>query len=723
MKNIFIVSALSTAISAISYAEEATTTTAAHNDLEEIVVSGTRIEQKLKDVAGSISVVTSHDIDKQLVSNMRDLFRYDPSVNVTGNRGGAQNIVVRGMGSDRILMIKDGMRMNEGYGADGANDIVGRGFIDTGTLKRVEVAKGAASSLYGADALGGIVVFTTKDASDVLDEGEEFAGNVKAGYKQDGKESNLAVTLAAMTGEIEHFLNVAKRDGESNQNFDETLPKQDVESASLLYKLKVPLNDSDYISFSADLWEQENSSSRATGLLQPFRGLAQFGYQVTDENGTEEQETQAFRLAYHAEDGAFYDSLDTFIYQNDSEQTEKQFGALDINAPMFGVLELRDMYRTGVYEQKTKGFITQISKKANWGGLDHLFGYGLDIEETDSRRTVNDYRIATSKTTQQETITDTTSDKFPENTTKRQGLYLNDQIKFLDGALTVTPGLRYDRYDLDANGSLKTDGTPYKSIDDSAVSFNIGALYKLTDDLSLFAQYGQGFKVPPYDLAYIEQDNTFAGYRVIPSEDLDPEESDSYEIGLRGKLDRLAFSAAVFYNKYDNFITTELLETQIIFGRPVNIFQYQNIDSVTIKGAELGLTYYFENGLSTFFNAAYQDGKDDTTGDYIRSISPLSGNAGLSYEAMVWNVELIANWTKSMSKVNEGENKSDGYVTVDLLSEYKVNDQLSINLVLNNLLDKEYIHFGSRLSVDHGSNDSLFTEPGRTVAASVNYRF
>ena len=135
----------------------------AHNKdtFETIVVSGTRTEKHLKDVAGSISVITSDDIEKQVIDDMNQLFKYDPSVQVTGSIGSAQNFIVRGMGGDRILMIKDAMRMNEGYGANGLNDIVGRGFIDTDTLKQVEVAKGASSSLYGSDALGGIVVFTT----------------------------------------------------------------------------------------------------------------------------------------------------------------------------------------------------------------------------------------------------------------------------------------------------------------------------------------------------------------------------------------------------------------------------------------------------------------------------------------------------------------------------------------------------------------------------------
>ncbi|MBL4900827.1 MAG: TonB-dependent receptor plug domain-containing protein, partial [Colwellia sp.] len=80
-------------------------------DLEIIVVSASRTEKRLKDVAGSISVVTSEDLEKHVIGDMSQLFKYDPSVIVTGAAGGAQNFTVRGMGGDRVLMIKDGMRM------------------------------------------------------------------------------------------------------------------------------------------------------------------------------------------------------------------------------------------------------------------------------------------------------------------------------------------------------------------------------------------------------------------------------------------------------------------------------------------------------------------------------------------------------------------------------------------------------------------------------------
>src|SRR5690625_1525023 len=179
------------------------------HELGTVVVVGGRVEQSIEDVAGSISVMSSDDIEGEMVTNMSQLFRYEPGIEVTGSNNTAQNFVVRGMGADRVMMVKDGMRMNEGYGAAGINDVVGRGFIDMDIVKQVEVAKGAASSLYGADAMGGIVAFQTKDAADLLGTGSglDFYFSANGGF--DGRSDEASA--GALTRSEEHTSELQSR--------------------------------------------------------------------------------------------------------------------------------------------------------------------------------------------------------------------------------------------------------------------------------------------------------------------------------------------------------------------------------------------------------------------------------------------------------------------------------------------------------------------------------
>ncbi|WP_286262876.1 TonB-dependent hemoglobin/transferrin/lactoferrin family receptor [Thalassotalea atypica] len=696
-------------------------------DLEVIVVSGTRTEKALKDVAGSISVITVEDIEKQVVSDMSQLFKYDPSVQVTGKVGGAQNIIVRGMGGDRVLMIKDGMRMNEGYGADGLNDIVGRGFIDTDTIKQVEIAKGAASSLYGSDALGGIVVFTTKDASDYLDEGDTFAGKLKAGYNDVNRQYTIGGTLAFTTGQVEHLLNGSYRDGEEQQNFFDTESPFDIDSHSILYKGKYNISDTDFISFTADLYKQEAEGESANGLLAYFRGLEPYGYHIDTENSSNEKTSDAFKLRYHSETStAFYDILNINVYSNVSEQKDGEYALLDINAPMFGVIEMRDMYKDSVYKQETVGFLSNASLQLN---SMHTLGYGLDIESTDSKR--HESKLYSVEGTPKPGYPQET-DKFPKTETFRAGLFFNDEISLMNGQLTVTPGVRFDKYEMDPNGALKTNGEAFKKFNENHTSFNIAGLYKINDKLSAFAQYGQGFKVPAYDLAYIEHYNQASStyiYEIVPSDDLSPEESDSYEIGLRGHIGNMAFSTAAFYSKYENFLSTVLIESNNVVDENGDFlyqhdkFQYQNLDAVTIKGLEFGMTYYLDNNVAIFANAAYQNGKDDETDDYITSISPLSGTAGINYEGEKFSTELIVNWADRMDKVNEGKKEIAGYASVDWLFNYELDAGLVFNLSVTNLLDKEYVRYSNAAGHDEDSALENLAEPGRSFAFNVNYSF
>ncbi|WP_448548027.1 TonB-dependent hemoglobin/transferrin/lactoferrin family receptor [Thalassotalea fusca] len=692
-------------------------------NMEVIVVSGSRTEKALKDVAGSISVVTEEDLEKQLVNDMNQLFKYDPSVQVTGSQGGAQNFIVRGMGGDRILMIKDGMRMNEGYGANGLNDIVGRGFIETDTLKQVEIAKGAASSLYGSDALGGIVVFTTKDASDYLLEGERFAAKVKAGYSDTGEQTNIGGTLALQTGGFEHLLNLTHREGNEQQNFHETKPTLDIESDSVMYKGKYNLNAMDFVSLTVDHWQQEVSGDSAYGLLEYFRGLP--GYDIVSERSNSEQDNTSVQLRYYSETATpIYDILNVSVYSNRTKQIDVEYGLLDIDANFgFPIVEMRDMWKTSSFENNTVGFLSNASFELN---SQHTLGYGLDIEKSEALRTeVKLYEVeGTPKLGYPQT-----SDKFPETDVFRAGLFINDEITLLNGDLTVTPGIRFDMYDMDANGALKADGEAYRDFDENHVSLNVGALYRLNQTMSLFAQYGQGFKVPAYDLAYIDHDNSIYGYKIVPSDDLSPEESDTYEIGLRGHQGDFYFNAAIYHTKFDNFLATQLIDTETSINRytgqesQVLVYQYQNIDAVTIDGVEASVQYHLDNNISMFANAAYQDGKNDETNDYITSIAPLSGVAGVSYNGEQLSADIVLNWAKRMTKVNQGDAEIAGYGTLDFLASYEVSPDLRVNLAVTNLTDKEYVRYNNAAGHKIDADLAYLTEQGRAASVNVSYQF
>ena len=704
-------------------------------ELDTVVVVGGRIEQSLDDIAGSVSVMTAEDIDGQMVTDMSQLFRYEPGVDITGSNGTAQNFVVRGMGADRVMMIKDGMRMNEGYGADGLNDVVGRGFIDMETVKQVEVAKGAASSLYGADAMGGIVAFSTKDAADVLGTGTGINTFFSVNGDYDGRADiwSAGIMMAFRTGKWETLLNYKYRDGHETQNYDETRANTDVSSNSVLAKTDYIIDNDKKLTFSIDYYLQEvegpNSGENEDGWL----GLGP-AYKINFAESYNEKQNNAYKVRYQDGDSkwAFMDNLDVNLYLNKSEQTDEDL--LNHEAPGNGP---REILKSDLFEQETWGLSASASKLLGQED-NHQLSYGFDWDTTDSRRP----RSETRTDKDGNVLIDDLSAPFPKNTTDRFGIYLQDTIQLTD-KWSLIPGVRYDYYKMtpkaDEGYENVNPGEEFapEKISDNNLSWRLGTIYKFTDNFSAYFQYSQGFKVPPYDLAYFYFDHvafcdfsifTCFGIRILPASDLVPEESDSYEIGVRGDIGNFSYNISAYYNDYDNFIEVAYLGSVDgdYFGFPLvtDVFQYQNIDSARISGAEFRFDYYLGRNVSMFLNGEYMDSEDKTTGEQLRTIQPFNGTLGMNYYRGSFSLDAMLKWTDDMNKVPEGAVTTDGYVTVDLFARYEFSSRLMLSAGIINLFDKEYIEYSSVAGIpDNGRDVTPFTQPGRTVSARLKYIF
>jgi hemoglobin/transferrin/lactoferrin receptor protein len=703
-------------------------------ELGKIVVVGSRVEQNIEDVAGSVSVMTSRDIDEQMVTDMSQLFKYEPGIDVTTSRRGAQNFVIRGMGADRVMMIKDGMRMNEGYGADGLNDQVGRGFIDVDTVKQVEVAKGAASSLYGADAVGGIVAFSTKDAADVLGTGtgEDFYLSVNGDYDGRSDQFSAGFMTAFRLGNWETLFNYKGRKGHEVQNYAEERPDADVDSSSVLAKTDYIIDNDKKLTFSIDYFQQESDFPDDGVDKGDWQGLP--GWKINEESVYSEQENNAYRVRYQDRDfgWAFMDNLDINLYLNETDQKDEFFLNYDTPEPL-GPGGTRDTVKNNLYEQETWGLSLSASKL--FGKEDtHQLSYGFDWDSTDTLRWNRETRTQSDGTV----VRDDLTAPFPKTTTERLGIYLQDTIELTD-KWSLIPGVRYDYYKMTPkedeaydNVNPGDENAPEK-ISDSNVSWRLGTIYELTDNFSVYFQYSQGFKVPPYDLAYFSFEHFIFSpcctiINTIPNTDLVPEESDSYEVGVRGSIGNLSYNLAAYRSDYENFIQIFFFDPEFNwdFGFPIPSYssQYQNIESAEISGLEFRLEYYLGNNVSMFLNGEWMDSEDKSTGEQLRTTQPLSGTLGLNYYRGNFSTDAMLRWADDMDKGPEGSFTTDSYVTVDLFARYNFNSRFMMSVGVLNLFDEEYVHYTSvALLPDDGSDLSRFTEPGRTFSARLKFIF
>jgi hemoglobin/transferrin/lactoferrin receptor protein len=130
----------------------------------EITVTGTRTPRALQDSPGTITIIDDEDIQNLFIRDIKDLIRYEPGVSVRNRptRAGNSSINIRGIEGNRVLIQIDGVRVPDIY----VN--TSRDLVDFESLSKVEIICGPASTLYGSDAIGGVVSFITKDPEDYL---------------------------------------------------------------------------------------------------------------------------------------------------------------------------------------------------------------------------------------------------------------------------------------------------------------------------------------------------------------------------------------------------------------------------------------------------------------------------------------------------------------------------------------------------------------------------
>ena len=159
-------------------------------------------------------MIDEQEIDRFLMQDLRDLFKYEPNVSVGNNRRyGLQDITIRGIGGNRVLLQVDGIRLPGQF--QFGTPSIGRDYVDLDALQRMEVIRGPASALYGSDALGGVVTFKTLDPAEVLKRfGRQDALTIfSTQYDTSDRSWVNTAAIAFRVGTFEALFGFTRRDG------------------------------------------------------------------------------------------------------------------------------------------------------------------------------------------------------------------------------------------------------------------------------------------------------------------------------------------------------------------------------------------------------------------------------------------------------------------------------------------------------------------------------
>ena len=233
-----------------------------------VVISATRTERAEKDTTTTVTVTTEKEIERQLVTNIIDLTRNEPGVEVSNqpDRQGASSFSIRGIGGNRVLILVDGVNLPDGAEASRG---LSRDFVDLDTLKRVEILRGSGSALYGSDALAGVVTYTTLDPADLLSADGHFGGRLKTGYASVNNQKSNTAIVAGRQGEWDGILTATYRVGNETTPATGTPNPMQIDSTSVLGKLGWKPNAHNQVRFGFQGFERKDQIHLLNCKAQP----------------------------------------------------------------------------------------------------------------------------------------------------------------------------------------------------------------------------------------------------------------------------------------------------------------------------------------------------------------------------------------------------------------------------------------------------------------------
>ncbi|MDT7527230.1 TonB-dependent hemoglobin/transferrin/lactoferrin family receptor [Sphingopyxis sp. SE2] len=699
----------------------------------QIVVTATRTAVKAEDLPVTVSVKTDEQIADELVTDIRDLVRFEPGVSVqrqparfgaalgaTG-RAGNESFNIRGIGGNRVLIQVDGVRVPDGFsfGAQAS----GRGdYVDLGLIKSVEILRGPSSALYGSDGLAGAVSFITADPADFIETGKNVGGLLRAGYSSADEEFSETAILAGRSGDWSLMAAYTRRDWQELDNKGtvggngpaRTEPNpQDGHSNAALARIVYDPANGHKLRLTGEYLDTELYTNGLTGV-----GPGSFGASVDRLEGWDTGERKRVSLDWSWEGEGVIDFARVALYWQDGE--DRQYTEEDRTPSA-------DRTRLNTFENRVIGASADARADFATGAIAHRLVFGGDISKT-RQRGLRDGTVPPAGE-----VFPTRA--FPSTDFTRGGLFAGDEISIADGRLILYPALRFDWYDLSPDDDPLLPAFSGAGQDGSRLSPKFGALWKITDTVRLFANYATGFKAPEPGQVNQFFENLAFGYTSAPNPDLDPERSESFEGGIRFSSDQVSLDVTAFSARYKDFISQEVVSGSFTPADPA-VYQFVNLDRARVKGAEARFEGRASSGLYTTLALSYAKGDEiqpDGTRVPLSTIDPLKLVVGIGYREPQngrFGGQLIM--THSARKEASRTDglctpecfRPDGFTILDATAFVRIVEGLTLRAGVFNILDEKYAWWSDVRGLASTSTvTDAYTQPGRNVSASLSFRF
>jgi hemoglobin/transferrin/lactoferrin receptor protein len=706
-------------------------------ELNNVVISANRWEQKEAEVAYKISQITPEQIQLHNPQTAADLLGVSGEVFIQKSQQGGGSPMIRGFATNRVLLSIDGVRMNNAiFRAGNVQSVIS---LDPFAIENTEVLFGPNSVIYGSDAIGGVMAFQTLKPKFATNDTLSVNGSATARYASANNEFsahshvNIGSKRVAYVASFSHNRYQHLRMGTRNSRNEYLRPFYVERSDNV-----------DRIVSNSNPYLQVPTAYNQLNVMQKFRYKA--------------SQTWELDYGFHYSETSPYDRYDRHIRYNNAglpRSAEWRYGP---QIWMMNMLSANYQKKTALldemYIRLAHQFFEESRIDRNFNNsnqrtrIEKVDAYSLNL---DLRKEWNEkhstfygaeavlnrvHSFGTDRNILNQNITRASS-RYPNSTWSSYAAYLSHKYK-VNRVVQLEAGARYNYYAIDA----QFDTTFYKfpfteaNISNGALTGSLGSMIRISENTALRASFSTGFRSPNIDDIGKVFDSE-PGAVVIPNPNLKAEYAHNAEIGMRSVLfNSLLVDAAVYYTYLDNALVRRDFQLNnqdsIVYDGTLSRVQaIQNAASAWVYGFQFGIEWKISSKFNFISRFNYQKGEeimDDNSVSNSRHAAPFFGVSRLQFKHKKLMLEMNIQYSGEQTFANlnqeergkpeiyaideNGNPWSPGWYTINFRCMYSISNRWVVSSGVENMLDLQYRPYSSGL-----------VAPGRNFVMSLRMNF
>jgi hemoglobin/transferrin/lactoferrin receptor protein len=687
--------------------------------MDEIIVSANRWEQNSADIPVKISSISKKDIQLQNPQTAADLLTVSGKVFMQKSQQGGGSPMIRGFATNRLLYAIDGVRMNTAIFRGGnIQNVIS---LDPFAIEKSEVLFGPSSVIYGSDAIGGVMSFQTITPQFTTEEKPFVSGSAFTRYSSANNEK---------TGHFDVNLGCKKWasvTGISSNDFGDLKMGSHGPDEYLRPFYVQRQNGVDVLVTNGDPLVQIPSAYSQINLMQKVRFSPNKKWD--------------FQYGFHFSETSSYSRYDRLIRYNNAglpRHAEFDYGP---QKWIMNNLSISNMQATKAYDELSIRMAHQFFEESRISRNMNNPNRATRIEKVNAISVNADFTKKTSGNNAvfygvefvtndvdsegiNENIVAGTSQaapaRYPQSKWNSYGIYINDQYKFSDKML-LQSGLRYNQFVLNADFDTTFYPFPFTEakINDGALTGSLGLVYRPTAKWVISSNFATAFRSPNVDDLGKVFDSE-PGSVVVPNPDLKAEYAYNLDLNvakLFGKNVKVDVSG--YYTLLDNAMVRRDFtlngETEILYdGELSNVQAIQNAANAKVYGIQAGIEVKSVSGFYFQVDLNFQKGEEELdNGDKSpsRHAAPFFGVGRLGYSNSKLDLQLNAQFSDEVSYDNLAEEErgkpeiyaidgngnpySPSWYTLNLKSMYKLTENFTVTVGLENITDQRYRPYSS----------------------------